>query len=446
MYRHQTRMPTLVALFVLIFGIGGGILLIETSHQLATSADVTIAPKNIHITNVSDSQFSVSWLTDKETTGSISYTDNSSPNLTAFDDRDVDGNAKQYITHHITINNLKENTIYYFKILSDGSFFDNQGKSYEQSSGPKLTSTLSVDPAYGLVLRNDNKPAEGAIVYLTVGNSLPLSAIVKSEGTWLIPLTTARTQDLFSRPKLVDPDVIQLSVVYDGKLTSSITTDTKTASPVPTIILGKTYDFRKAQGRKGDLLARNETKANVLGAEKSSLTSPLSPTLSKSVPVQKVDILFPTKNSTTTIDTKPLIKGVGIPGAQVIVTVNSTPQVGKVTVSDDGTWSFIPPSSLPPGNHSVSATTTDAKGRSVTLTRTFVVLKSGESVLGDSTPSASLTPVYNPTEIPTVSPYLTVEPTSTSSPPVTGATSPTLIFLGAGVVFILLGIRFILFP
>ncbi len=440
MYRHQTRIPTLVALFILLFGIGGGILLVETSHPFSSSADISSIPKNIHISNISDSQFSISFTTDKSTTGYVRYTDNNSTNLTAFDDRDVDGKAKNYSTHYVSLTNLKENTNYFFKIISGNASFDNNGEFYHQITGPKIATALSIDPAYGVILQPNDKPALGAIVYLTIGKSLPLSTLVKSDGTWLIPLNTSRTQDLLNRPQIGSPEIIQISVVFDQNLSASAITDTKNDTPLPTMNLGKSYDFRNLQGVKKTAIARSIVKDQVLGATVAAATqnSIPSPTYSK------IDILFP-GNLGTTSDTKPLIKGVGIPGKGVVITVNSTPMVSEVTVSLDGTWSFIPSQALAPGEHSVSITTSDANGKTVTLTKKFIVLKSGESVLGESTPSGTQTPFLSPTVFPTISPIITFGPT-TSTPPVTGNSTPTYVFLGLGIIFVLLGLKFIFIP
>ncbi len=441
MYKKQTKIPTLVALFILLFGIGGGILFVETSTTSTTvNADPIIAPQNIHLTNISDNQFSVSWTTSKETIGYVTYKDANSSTFTALDDRDEDGKPKNYITHHVTVKNLKENTLYNYRINSANRVFDNQGQPYKQITGPRLSSTLVVDPAYGTVQLADDKPAVGSIVYLTVGKSLPLSAIVKNEGTWLIPLNNSRTQDLLSRPQLATPEVIQINVVYDQNQIGTVLTDTKNSSPVPNIIVGKSYDFRNLQGKAKDQLAI-EKNTNVLGTSK-SITTPtigVTPKL-----LQKVDFVFPEKERATTTDTKPLLKGVGIPGKSIVITVNSTPQTGKITVNTDGTWSFIPPLSLPPGEHTINISTVDTNGKPIALSRKFVVLKSGESVLGESTPSATLFP----TEVPTEIPIFTVAPSiiASSTPPVTGSLTPTFTFLGMGIIFVLLGLKFLLLP
>ncbi|MBI4067387.1 hypothetical protein HY407_03315 [Candidatus Gottesmanbacteria bacterium] len=431
MYRKEYRIPTLIGLFILLFGLGGGIFLLETSsNPLTGQADVTTIPANMHITNVSDSQFSISWTTAKATLGYISYTDNQSW-LTIFDDRDDDGRPKNYFTHHVTLKNLKENSKYSFKIISGKATFDNDGNFYSQSTGPRINSTLKLNPSYGVVLQEDDKPAEGAIVYLTVGKSLPLSTIAKNEGTWLIPLTTLRSQDLLSRPTIGDKELVQISVVYDNSKTSFATTDIANVSPVPNMNLGKSYDFRNLQGKsKQPVLVQKKEEKKILGSANTNIMQ------------SKIEFVFPDKETATTIDNKPEIRGIAIPGNEIVITINSTPQVGKVIVGIDGTWSFRPKNVLSPGQHTVSLSTKDKDGKLLTMSRKFTVLKSGESVLGDATPSATLIP----TEFPTMTPFATIVPTISATPPVTASTIPTYTFLAAGIVFVLLGLKFLIVP
>ncbi|OGG15032.1 hypothetical protein A2773_02100 [Candidatus Gottesmanbacteria bacterium RIFCSPHIGHO2_01_FULL_39_10] len=429
MYRREKRIPTFVALIVILFGLGGGILLLETQRPISTSADTTLIPSNMHLTNISDSQFSVSWMTSTDTTGYIEYSSDKSKWEVAFDDRDVDGKAKNYSVHHVNVKNLKENTPYYFRIISGGTRYDNEGKFFQQDTGPKLATSLSLNPAYGVIYDENDKEVAGAIIYLTLGKGLPLSTLIKDKGTWLIPLNNVRTQDLLSRPTLQEPEVIQISVLHKDGKTSYATTDTNNASPVPSMNLGKSYDFRNLKSRsKQDSVAQKKTDQAVLGEES----------------VQKVSILFPDRDGTTTIDSQPLIRGTGITGQDVVITVNSTPQIGKVTVDKNGAWSFRPKSALGAGSHTVSITTVDSAGKSVTLSRKFIVLKSGERVLGEATPSGSL----SPTLFPSTTPFETIAPTEilTPTPPVTGFMTPTYIFLTVGALLVIAGLKFIFLP
>jgi hypothetical protein len=92
--------------------------------------------------------------------------------------------------------------------------------------------------------------------------------------------------------------------------------------------------------------------------------------------------------------------------------------------------------------------TFDTLGNSVSMSRSFTILKSGEAVLGDATGSATITPSINVTATPSAQP--TLEPTlvfatstATSTPPVSGGSvlpftilSLVLLVIGAGIILL----------
>ncbi|KKR88393.1 MAG: hypothetical protein UU37_C0004G0011 [Candidatus Gottesmanbacteria bacterium GW2011_GWA2_41_12] len=436
MYRKEQKIPTLIALLFLIFGIGGGIVLVETSKKIESKASPNIIPGEIKITNITESSMSVSWTTSVKTAGTLSYGETANLGFTALDDRDEDGNPKNYETHHVTIRNLKENTKYFFKIISGNKKFDNGGDPYSAFTGGKINGSVQLDPAYGVILNNNEKPAEGSIVYITVGKSLPLSTLVKSSGTWLIPLTNLRNSDLSTRPNIQERERIEILVKGEQNQTINTVTDTKNDSPVPTMTLGKTYDFQNLSVKQKESIAEKKTQKNVLGVTDNVQRAKEDPNY------KKIDFVFPYKNGTPILDNKPLFKGLGIPNKEVIIQVNSTPQIGKTTISSDGTWSWSPPKQLEPGDHTVSFTTTDENGTSTTLTRAFYILKSGTQVLGDATDSGNISPSPYPTDVT----YSTPTPSITTKPPISASIEPTFWILAVGLVLTLTGIRFIVFP
>ena len=173
-------------------------------------------------------------------------------------------------------------------------------------------------------------------------------------------------------------------------------------------------------------------------------------------------ILFPAQDNDTTTDNRPRLRGLGIPGKEITLTLNSETQTAKITVSTDGSWSFRPEKNLPPGIHTITIDGLDASGNKITLNKKFIVLKSGESVLGDATASATLTPTIAPTTIPLPTPTVitqpTLQPTPTPiptsrptvfispTPPRTGNLQSSLFLLSGSVILLITGIKLFLFP
>lgn len=435
--RPERRIPTIFALLILIFGIGGVITLIERPFSSQSQADISKQPQDIRITNVSDSMVTVSWMTEAATTGSIVYGESEKKRV-EVDDRDHEGKIASYRNHHVTLRGLAAEKTYPYQIISGGKTFNDQGRSYTFTSGYQLSSLPpAVEPSYGKVVTATNQSAAHAIVFLNVGGSATLSTLVNDQGEWLIPVSTART--LAGKNYALPKEEAQIEIVVRGDdgATSTIVTDIHNDAPVPMITLGKTYNFReKPQEEIGSPVLGAKTQEGADSQKKKEAT---------------IEIIVPGHNSALTTN-KPLIRGAGIPGKIVRLSLESTPQYGQVTVGADGRWSWAPERSLAPGTHIVTIRTTNEQGKEVVKTQRFLVLKSGTQVLGEATPSGTLTPTASPTQIPslptatpTIIPSLTpsslVSPTIPPKQPIprSGNVEPTLLVLGVGLALIFIG-------
>ena len=229
----------------------------------------------------------------------------------------------------------------------------------------------------------------------------------------------------------------------------------KADNKLPPIEMGKTYNFMGS-----NKTASKSAQMEVLGNNSVTLSN------------TGINILFPGKEKDTTIDQNPKLRGVGIPGNKIQITVNSESQTATITVKADGTWEYRPKIPLPPGMHTITLTGTDNSGKKITISRKFVVLKSGEAVLGEATPSGTLTPTEEPnitispsftptpsatvSVTPTITPTATLTPTPTDTPtptpiteisltpPRSGNTRITKLLFGGGLTLILLGVKFLL--
>lgn len=410
--RFPNKIPTLLGLFLLIFLIGGISIASERFFRTSTTASGPIQPKNVTITNATDASLTVVWTTQSPATGVVELKGPDGKKQVFFDERDTNGKSvKKYLTHSVTGRNLTPDTSYTITILSNGKTFQDTTVPAGRTAPSLRLPTTGLGPAYGTVFTRDNQPAEGALVRLTVEGSQTLSTLVTQSGSWMIPLNLTRTNDLARYLTPSNRMTEQLTVVFDGQETTAIT-DTLNDSPVPMMILGKSYDFRKQQAKTGEEAPLAQEFPAVLGDQ-----TPANPTSFS------VRLAAPQDNSSLTT-TLPLIQGTGIPGKSVAVTLGiSDPVSGSTTVGADGMWHFTPETSLAPGKQSVTITTQDANNQPVAVTHTFEILKSGSQVLGTATPSATLTPTFKPT------------PTSTASGkplPVSGSALPTILILFFG--------------
>lgn len=171
----------------------------------------SITPLNVIVSNVSDHQVAISWVTTKPTKGEIVVSsDGKFPLLPVFASQvyrdDGEKSLKTtglYLTHHITVGKLKPNKVYYFRI------YQGLKRKYEGRfrTGSALTKLNPPNPVYGKIVKKDKKtPVVGALVYLWVSteasNSAFLSTLTNNEGRWSMDLSNIRTTDFKSSFKL----------------------------------------------------------------------------------------------------------------------------------------------------------------------------------------------------------------------------------------------------
>jgi hypothetical protein len=429
------RIPTVLAIILLVLTVGGIGYLFEGITRQSATASLSIEPKSVMITNLTDTSFTFTWQTDELTTGSVLVTSQGGKKYSSFDERDITGKMGKYLTHSVTIRTLSPSTLYEVTVLSNGKKFPLEKKSFSVTTLPTLSSEAPLlDPAFGSIQTAAGVAADGALVYLNLEGSQTLSTLVRTSGSWIIPLSFLRTQDgaayITSQERINETIVIQL-----GTEESRVTTDTLNDAPVPDIILGQPYDFR---GRD----AKKTTPATIAQKPVSPTTNPkqvvLGVTTEKAI--NGISLVAPVQGATLS-STRPLISGIGIPGKTVTITLGiSEPTIGSTTIGKDGLWRYTPKQALTPGKQSVTITTVDTKNKPVAITHTFTILKSGSQVLGDATPSAVLetTPSAEPT-IESTESAVPIDTIAGDEMPTSGSFLPTLLLIVFGCVLFIGG-------
>ncbi len=439
------RFPTIIGLLILLAGLGGGLFLVQKAQTFFLRAEPGSAPNQIRITNITDQSFTVSWTTDKKVAGLIQFGETSRLGSVLADDRDQQaGEISLFFTHYVTIKNLKAETDYYFKIRSGSKIYDQNGQPYQTTTAPTISfSSPPNDPAYGKVIDQSGQSAQGAIVYLSLANTTPQSALVQESGNWVISLNSARSVDLSSYATYDKAASIEeILVQAEQGLTATAVTTTKNDSPVPTITLGQNYNFRQTseeleitdQEKKVTQEATQEASPTPTPTSGFSVESPEATTS------QELAIINPDEEEDVNTQ-KPAILGTGPAGITLEITIESTSTyTGTVTIDDQGNWEWSPPVDLEPGEHTVTATFTDEEGKKHTVSHTFVVLAAGkdEAPAIEATPSAeaSPSPTLTPTPIPATR---TAIPSTEGGVPDSGYLTPTFLVFIMGLGLILIG-------
>jgi len=236
--------PTLLAIALLIVGIFDGATFIKNKQFFGIYAQRQSVPKNIRTSNVSDSSFTISWTTDRQTTGFVRWGENQSF-LTKVS---LEATSELGFVHSTTINGLNPDTSYYFKINSGGEDFDNNDAPWQIHTGIKIPDQPEAYIISGKIVNSLNQPVQRAAVYVTVGGSSPLSDITTNEGLWTVNITSARQLSLDSFILIDEKKTpIEIFVQAGPEGMSSAQLYPMSGKPVPEIMLGKIHNFTNSE-------------------------------------------------------------------------------------------------------------------------------------------------------------------------------------------------------
>jgi len=419
LYQEEKKIPTPVAflfLSLMLFTLG---FILNKPKTVSVSAS-KLRLERLEITNITNTSASVFWRTkEKEVSWLIYGEDKNKLNKQIFDDRDLADKKNSYFNHYATFKNLQSNKRYFFEIITPkGLIKQNNNLPFSFITKTQLLLPPSLAPAMGSVQDENGRPLINAVVFLKIEESGPLSDMTKEKGEWLIPfyyLTRTNTSELI-QPR--EDSLLTIEIISEEGKTSTIKTILGRTSPLPqTIILGKNYQFT---------------------AEEEKV---LSETTQTQLNFGKIDIIFPKENAGIA-GKKPIFKGTALPNKRLKIIIESrTPQIFEIHADKDGVWKLTPFYNLEPGKHQVTLITKDENDKEVKITRTFYILKSGESVLGEATPSATITPTTIPTETPIL---MTPTPAVSLTPPGPPGInffpltmmSTALMILGAGLIMV----------
>ncbi|KXK12040.1 MAG: hypothetical protein UZ22_OP11002000157 [Microgenomates bacterium OLB23] len=410
--------------------MGGAVMFFTPAQQpLKKTPNAAIPVERIEVANIRDNTVTIFWHTEKPTEGYVMYgSTRDALAQKSFDRRDVEAQQAPRRNHVVTLTNLTSSTDYYYNIYIDGNpIGQTHDIPFQFKTARYLKTPLNLDPIVGKIIEEGGKVSSEAIVLIYIGSAHPLLAQAKEDGSFALSpcciFNSATFEPVFPQKE----DKVVIEILDERGLEKKLTTtlgDIDSATSV--IALNK---------------LNSSARPAILGESNSAF-------LQMAEDVQKlaeIDILFPRENALIP-GTRPLIKGVGIPQNTVRVALKPSGRIFETQIAENKVWQFQPTFDLQPGEHTLELTTQDATGKPIAMERSFRIEKSGQSVLGEATPSATLTPEASPTaELITAVPSPTqFIPTAVPSLPQTGGSilpfamlSVALVIIGAGMIFLL---------
>lgn len=421
------KFPTILGLLLLLLGLGVGIFLVTREQLFGLKAGPELTPRKVRLSNITENGFTVSWVTDEETSGFLRYGETSETEFTVADERDqLIEETGFYLTHYLTVRGLKPETSYYFKLGSGKgkTLFDNSGQPYQIRTAAVADSLPVADPVTGTVISSTDLPFEGAIVYLSVEGSSLLSTRTLGNGSWALSLSTARTKDLLSYLTYDPKNAVVNIEIEGGREIATALVNTANDNPVSTITLGQNYDFREALPAQGE-----EGQKSADGFSFGDLEEPTETTPSEATSSADLIVLNPLDEGEVLHTVKPEFRGKAPAGVVISIKVESEiVYTGSVVVDEEGNWQWSPPSDLEPGTHTITLSYIDDFGDEQTTIRSFVILAAESSLPAfEGSPSAEGTPSPSPDA-------RTSMPSTDGGVPQSGVLTPTffLFIMGLG--------------
>jgi len=320
------KIPTIFGILIITVGVGITTFLVNQSTLFKSNASLSDQPKAVRITNITDTSFTVSYATDGKVPGSLNYGKDKNLGQSALDDRDQQsGNLANYNIHNITVQLLSQQTQYFFTITSGQTTYLNSGQPFEVTTGPTLTNPPTQAPMTGKIILPDGTTPGEALIYVTMDGAQVISTLVKSDGSYILPLNSLRASD--NSTYYAFPKDASVKILATGDLlSSSASLSFSQIHPVPTITLSKSYDF-----------TTGESPSTVPMSLESFPSFESTPSANASP-----DILTPKENQSFT-DQQPLFKGTGLPEQNVQIVIHSaTPVQANTTTDAQGNWSYRP--------------------------------------------------------------------------------------------------------
>ncbi len=450
----QKRIPTVLGLGILVLGIVAGLTLVssDTATQFLPRASEDAVPRQVRITNITDTSFTVSFLTDQSVPGYVKYgAEQNRMNIQVRDDRDKLANTvANFPSHHVTIQGLQPSTQYYFLIgTGDRSEFDNNGAPFAVRTARQQSASGETKTAYGNIRNEVGNPADGAIVYLSIQGGSPLSALVKPNGSWAVQLTSLRTQDLSALYTYNPSDAVRVQVQGTQRNeTIDVNTTVNDISPLQDLAFGAENRISSTTGTSAQSASTNPTPTPTpdTSANQSSTGGfdNLFDSSQTAGTTTAPDIDIELQNNEQVATQRPQFLGTAPANSFVQIEVHSEQEYFAVAQTDtSGNWNWTPPGDLEPGDHTITVTYTDQSGQQQKITRNFIVLAEGQSSLPafTSSPSGVLatptpTPVATPLPTPTPTPIPVIStPATPSAQPVSGSSTMTFFLISIGLSF-----------
>lgn len=200
--------------------------------ETGSISNPVVGESSVQVTNITDSGFTVVWISSTPTEGSVKYgTSQSSLTETAIDERDSAVSTLKYTAHSVKLSRLQPETKYFFEIHSDSSVIRDNGTAFNQTTFKTLASPPEFKTITGKLTGVSN-PSDAVVVVSieqgdgngSSGESTLTSTIPDGSGNWVATLGDIRTSSGNEYYSYSDSDKVSASVsslsIFNPKTTT----------------------------------------------------------------------------------------------------------------------------------------------------------------------------------------------------------------------------------
>lgn len=436
---NNRKIPTVLGVVLVIALVAGlavtttGLGKIKTFFTRAAQSSPPVG--TVESVNVDNTSFTVIWTTEEDSAGAVFYGKTSDLETgVAVDQRDLGGSIGKFKTHFVKVSGLSESTRYFFKLgETEGSYGDpaKNNSPYEVTTGKKLLTESDLEPKGGIALASSGSPlGDGFATWQTPG-AAKMASLVTKNGNYEFPLKKARNTGLNESFKSEAGQPEKVIIKIDPSNEATVNCQIGKGNTYPQVKIGETADCNASSASANELFEKlNSVNTSSESAEESSGSGGFK-SLLKPPKTATGSVEVNLKDGQTVSTGLPVISGKSGSKQVIKIEVHSEEVYTATIIADSaGNWSWTPPATLAPGEHTATITVINADGTTQSVTRTFFVT-AGQPVLPITagTPSASLTPstMPSPTPVPTTDELYQ-----------SGEESNTILILLIGLIFITL--------
>ncbi len=209
--------------------------IIEKTAKGTTSVDIDTGEDTVEITNLTDTSFTVIWLSDTPVEGQVNFgTSAAALSEVAIDQRDSALTKGEYTSHSVLVQRLEPETEYFFEIISGSETLKDDGEPFKVTTFKTLSSPPSFNTVSGKV--SGTTDPEDVVIVLnledgdgsgTTGSSTKASAIPDASGNWIATVGEMRKSDGSEYFNFGDGDTLKADALVLASTTpiSESTTD-----------------------------------------------------------------------------------------------------------------------------------------------------------------------------------------------------------------------------